>query len=396
VSLANLYARKYIEFRRELDTKSIATAAAAIEKQIRRMRRDGLTSSQVYADLVGKQQQLSTAQTLQGSNALLVREASGAGQIAPQPKRSALLALGLGMILGLGLVFLIDTLDTRVRSVDDLPAALELPLLASIPPPSWRLRRRRMLVMLDDPNSAAAEPFRILRTSLELSMPRDCRTIMVTSALEEEGKSTTAANLAIALARTGRHVVLVDLDLHRPSLGGFFDLKGRPGISDLVFQRASVEDAAARLTFGGVFQHASVEYLPLLGNEHGNGKPATGVLEVIGAGTLPPNPGDFIATSRLDAELELLRHRADLVIVDGPPLLLAGDALALSSKLDGMVVVARLNAFKQREVNELNRVLASCPAAKLGLVVTGAPIRRSGYYGYRAREAGDQQRQFAE
>ena len=100
--------------------------------------------------------------------------------------------------------------------------------------------------MLDEPNSADAELYRMLRTSLEVTaLQGGCRSIMITSALAQEGKSTTAANLAIALARTGRHVMLVDLDLRRPSLDRFFALRGRPGMTDLVFGRSSIGDAGS-------------------------------------------------------------------------------------------------------------------------------------------------------
>jgi succinoglycan biosynthesis transport protein ExoP len=390
VRLANLYAQKYIEYRRDIDTRALREAANTLDKQIEQLRRQGLSSSGGYAALIEKREQLRTAETVQGSSVLLVREASGAAPIIPQRMRTTILAFGLGLILGLGLAFLVDTLDTRVRSVDDLAGAIELPLLSTIPSVRRRFGRRGRLIMLDAPNSAAAEPFRILRTNvdfaLDLAMSREYRSILVTSALDREGKSTTSANLAVAMARAGRHVILAGLDLRRPTLEGFSGLTAGPGVTDVALGRVRLEDALRKVPLGlqALRERSTgtdVPQLPPL-----NGTSRVGVLEVIGAGFPPEIPGEFTGTVELDFVLERMRQQADLVIVDGPPLLLSSDALTLSSKVSALLVVARLNMFKRRHVSDLNRILASCPAAKLGLVVTGAPLRGKGYYGYRVRE----------
>jgi succinoglycan biosynthesis transport protein ExoP len=212
-----------------------------------------------------------------------------------------------------------------------------------------------------------------------------CRSLMISSALAQEGKSTTAANLAIALARTGRHVVLVDLDLRRPSLDRFFALRSKPGITDLVFGRTSIGDAGLRLTFGGATEPPFSRDLRLLregDSEQSPEESEPGILDVIGSGTLPPNPGEFMVTSELDAILKELQSRADLLIVDGPPLLLAGEALTLSSKVDALLLVARMNAFRWGQVKELERVLVSAPTLKLGMIATShVGLHRRAYYG---------------
>jgi Mrp family chromosome partitioning ATPase len=128
-----------------------------------------------------------------------------------------------------------------------------------------------------------------------------------------------------------------------------------------------------------------------------NGRGRVGRLEVLTRGSAPENPGEFIAAHELETALDELRGRADIVIVDGPPLLLSGDGIVLSSKVDGMLVVARLNVLKQAQVDELWRILSSCPAAKLGVVITGAPAQ-GGYYYYRydRRKIEEPQRQLAD
>jgi succinoglycan biosynthesis transport protein ExoP len=386
VALSNLYARKYLEYRRELDTKSLGEALRSVNRQLASLRAAGLSvESSLYASLVQKQEQLRSAQTLQASNALLVREATGAGQVEPKPERTAFLALALGLVLGLGLAFLVDALDTRVREPEELADDLGLALLGSVPAPPRSIRRKRGLVMFDSVTSPDAELFRILRTTLEVTaLSGDCRSIMVTSAVKGEGKSTTAANLAVAFARAGRHVVLVDLDVRRPSLNSFFDLERRPGITDIVAETASIEDSTLRLTFDDWSARATRQFAaagpkPLTETD---GRSPTGVLEVIGSGASPPSPAEFVDTSRLDATLKRLAERGDLLIVDGPPLLLAGDALTLSAKVQGVLLVARMNAFRRGQIGELYRVLLASPAVKLGLVATdhSAPFKRS-YYG---------------
>jgi succinoglycan biosynthesis transport protein ExoP len=394
VELANLYARKYIEFRREIDTQALASASTGLEKQIDELKRQGLETSALYSTLVEKQQQIATAQGVQASNALIIRTADGAGQVAPRPNRTTMLALGLGLILGLGLAFLVDTLDTRIRSVDRLAAALGLPLLAAIPRPTRR--NRHSVVMLHEPNSAAAELFRILRTTLDMTMPADCRTILVTSALEAEGKSTTAANLAAAMARAGRHVILVGLDLGRPSLERWFDLPAGPGVTDVAFGKVQLEDALKQVPLAPRSRRP-LRLIPgrgvvrdWVGPLPQNGGGNSGVLEVLMAGSQQVSPHEFTATREFDVMLERMRHRADIVIVDGPPLLLSSEARTLTSKLDSVLVIARLNALKEEQISELNRILLFCPATKLGLVVTGATQRSRSYYRYREHDLGRQ------
>jgi succinoglycan biosynthesis transport protein ExoP len=406
VRLANLYATKYIEYRSELDTKALGEALRQVTEQIEQLRSQGVKpDTQAYQSLIGRQQQLQTTKTLQTSKALLVRPAAGAGLIASQTRRTVMLALGLGLILGLGLAFIVETLDTRVRAEDELVGRLGLPLLGAIPPPARHLRRQGQLAMLDEPNSPAAEPYRMLRASLEMARPTDCRLLMVTSAVEAEGKSTTAANLAVAMARAGQHVILVDLDLYRPGLERWFRLPPTPGLTDVAIAKVPLEQAvrqvslrseprlAALMNQGSAFPAQNGHARP---SQNGHGR--AGRLELLTRGSAPENPGEFIATQEFEVALERLLHRADVVIVDGPPLLLSGDGMMLGSKLDGMLVVARLNVLKQAQVQELERVLSSCPATKLGLVVTGAPSKGGGYYYYRyhGREIGEPQRQLAD
>jgi Mrp family chromosome partitioning ATPase len=320
-------------------------------------------------------------EALKTSNATLVEAADDAIQVQPRPVRNGVLGLALGVILGLVLAFLRETLDTRVRSADEVAARLETPLLARVPEPGRRLRNEDRLVMIDDPNGHQAEAFRMLRTNLEfVSLGQHAKTIMVTSAAAREGKSTTVANLAVALARSGKHVILVDLDLRRPYLDRFFGLQGRPGLTEVVLGHVDLEAAVSPVAFAGSSAGPSHN-----GNWNGNGNGngpgiLTGVLEVVPSGPLPPDPGEFVGLRALSEVLDRLRARGDLLLIDSPPLLQVGDAMTLSTSVDAIVVVARLDLIRRPMLTELHRTLEKSPAAKLGFVLAGAELEEG--YGY--------------
>ncbi|MBA2475907.1 MAG: CpsD/CapB family tyrosine-protein kinase [Actinobacteria bacterium] len=344
-----------------------------MEARIRELQASTDRRSPQYArTLIDKAEQLRTFEALEGSNAFLLRAATGAVKIQPRPLRSAALGLILGAFLGLGLALLWEVLDTRVRSAEEIGDRLKLPLLARVPEPPRQLARQNRLVMVADPRSSQAEAFRMLRTNLEfVNLEREARTIMITSAVEREGKSTTIANLAVALAKGGRRVVLVDLDLRRPFLDVFFGLQGRPGLTDVALGRVSLEDAIAPISIAEGGRG---------GARNGHVSTMDGVLEVLPSGPIPPDPGDFMGTRRLQDILALLGERADLVLIDAPPLLHVGDALALSAHVDALLVVTRLSVVRTPMLAEVQRLLDSCAASKLGFVETGT--EQGAAYGY--------------
>lgn len=383
-TLATEYARQYTLYRRELDTAAISGAREELEASLDELRADGDTDTPLYESLIEKEQELRTLEALQTSNAFLVRSANGATQVQPKPLRNGILGLVLGAVLGVLVAFLAEALDTRVRAPEEIGDALGVPLLAHLPGPPRRLRGKDRLVMLAEPDGEHAEAFRMLRTNLDfVNLERGAKRIMVTSAVDREGKSTTAANLAITLARGGRSVVLVDLDLRRPSLDRFFKLEGRTGLAHVALGRADLSAAVVQIAVTKADRRS-----PVLGDNGING-PA-GSLRVLPAGPPPPDAGEFIATRALGAILDELSEHADAVILDAPPLLLVGDAMALSARVDGIVVVTRINVVRRRMLGELRRLLDTSPAKTLGYVVTGAEAAES--YGYAGRYyAGEQQ-----
>jgi len=383
--LATIHATEYIQHRRELDTSSLVAARKELEGRIDELNSTGFKGSALVAKLVENEQALRTMEALQTANASLLRPATGAAQIQPRTKRAVVLGAVLGLMLGIGLAFARDALDTRVRSANEIADRLGATLLARIAAPPRRLRRSQRLVMLDSPQSAQAEAFRMLRANLEfVNLDRGARSILVTSALEKEGKSTTVANLAVALARAGQRVALVDLDLRRPALARFFGIPAsHPGVTDIVGGSSTLEQALMQVSRDPRGRAET----PHVGN--GAGTTATGgVLGVLTSGPIPRDPGEVVKDKRLVAMLDQLEGSFDFVLVDTPPLLTVGDAMTLSAQVDAMITIARLRMLRHGVLDELARSLETCPTIKLGVVVTEAEAEPGYGYGYAYRSSG--------
>jgi succinoglycan biosynthesis transport protein ExoP len=371
--LATAYAQAFSHYRAQLDTAPYLNAKDRANTQLRDIAAANGKASRTYEELLGKRDQLDQMIALLTQNAVPVQVPDHATQVQPRPVRNGILGLVLGIVLGVALAFLREALDTRVRSAEEIEERLGVPLLARIPEPPRRVRKGDKLVMLEEPHGSQAETFRLLRTNLDfVRLLKHPRTILVTSALEREGKSTTASNLAIALARSGQRVALVDLDLRKPSLGRFFDLRGRPGVTQLALRQAEVADALVPLAFASPRGGAS---------DNGNGHLINpGELVVIGSGPLPPNPGEFVGSSAIAVVLEELRKLCDTVLIDTPPALHVGDAISLSKHVDALVVVCRMKVVRRPVLNELRRVLDTSPRTTLGFVLADAESEDG--YGY--------------
>jgi len=386
-TLATLYAQQYIAYANTLATRAIKNARQEVEAKISMLDAAGRSHTGFYSDLLSKDEQLATMEALQTGNATLIKRADSASQVQPQPVRNGLLGLAVGVLLGLGLAFLRDHLDTRVRSATEVSTRLGLPLLARVPEPPRGLRKSNQIVMLEDPTSHFAEPFRVLATNIEfVSHELRPRTIMVTSACQGEGKSTTAANLAVTIARTGRRVALVDLDLRRPFVHDLFHVPSEPGLTTMALGKSTLDDALVSIPVGGV-----------AATSHGGADVATieNRLEVLCSGLQPPNPGEFIRSRGVGRLIAHLGEIFDTVIVDAAPLLGLGDSLALIPRVDAVLPVARPELLRRPMLDELHRVLDSSGASALGIVVTDSHREGTsetyygqGYYGYAASKNG--------
>jgi tyrosine-protein kinase len=345
----------------------------------------GAASRAAALDLQSKSDQLQTYTTLTKANAVLVRNAGPAAKIRPRPVRYGVFGIGLGLVLGIGLALLFELLDTRLRSTEAIHALLGLPLLARLSAPGRQLRRHNTLAMLVEPNSNSGEAFRMLRTNLEfVTFEQHAQVVMVISAAEEEGKTTTISNLAVALARAGRRVILVDLDLRRPSVDLFFPRSDgrRAGLTDVVLGRATLDQALIRVAAadgGGVLPN-DAEGLSGDLQPNGDRPHLAGELRVLTTGLLPPDPGEFVGLQAVKSVISELRNRAEIILVDTPPLLQVGDAKVIARFVDASVVVVRAERATRPVVGELARVLAEWPAPPVGFVLCGADAFDSYYY----------------
>jgi Mrp family chromosome partitioning ATPase/WD40 repeat protein len=352
------YSNAYVDYRYELDTKFIADQRAALERRKKELEAQGAGSSQAHGEIEHQIAELD-ATPVQKLNVL--HDAFGPVKIGPRTKRNGAIGVFLGIILGVSLAFLWDLFDTRVRSIDTVRSALRrLPLLGRLPTPPRALRKHAGLVMLTASTSDDAEPFRVLRANFELAVADvGAKTIMVTSGISGEGKSTTVANLAVALARSGRRVVLIDFDLRKPGLHGLFGLDGSPGLIDVTLFDAPLESALAAIPLANVNGNGKVPY-------HSNGS-----LEVLPLGTTLHDPDRVQAELVVARTVGSLRDRADYVLIDAGPILPTGDTIALSAHVDAIMLVVRLNGLPRSALDDVDRVLVSSPAAKLGFVLTG-------------------------
>jgi succinoglycan biosynthesis transport protein ExoP len=376
--LATAYAQAYTDYRTELDTAQLRNARDDLETRLSDLRASGIAkTSPLYTTLVGKVEQLRTLEALQTSRATLVRPATSGSQIQPRTARNIAFGVVLGILLGIGLALLGEAVDKRVRGEQDVEAALGIPLLGRLAEPPRRFRGR--LAMANEPQGLYGEGYRTLKTNIDfVNQTHGARVFMVTSAAEREGKSTTCANLAMTFARAGKRVLLVDLDLRQPSIAQILSLPSTPGITDVAIGAASLRDAITTVAVPG---GARMSY-----RSNGAAKPssASGLLNVLPAGTAPPNPGEFIASAPVAAVLSELRDQGDIVIIDAPPTLPVGDVMTVSPLVDALLVVVRLPALKRPVLKEFARVLETMPVPKLGFIVTGISAHES--YGYVSAE----------
>lgn len=370
--LVNAYAAAFVAYQLQLQTNALSRARRQLKQQLSRLAGLGLSQSAAYRRLANSEQQLHTMQLLQSQDTVLTHPSKGV-QVKPTPSRDGLLGLAFGILIGLGLAFAAEALDRRVRTVEEVEEQLGLPLLARIP--ATVRRYGHGIAMIDQPRSPYAEALRRLATNIVFSNPdRPARVLMFTSALQREGKTTTLANLGVALAALGNRVVLVDLDLRRPALPSLFGVHPLTGLTDVAVGRKPLDAALVRVALSHLTRDDEEGQEP-------SDLPLPGSLHFLPAGPLPPSPGEFVASEALAARvLEPLRKRADYILVDSPPACAFGDAARLSAWVDAVVVVARIGVANRSALQDLQRQLADAPVPSLGVVVADANL--SGIAGY--------------
>lgn len=284
--------------------------------------------------------------------------ATSATPVSPSAPRNLALGLALGLLLGFGLALLRHLMDTTVRSGDDVEEITEQPIIGAV---HFDPRAgKEPLIVETDPTSPRSEAFRSLRTNLMfVNAATHPRTIALTSSIPGEGKSTTIANLALTLAQSGSRVCLIEGDLRRPRLLDYLGLEGAAGITDVLIERATLDDVIQ--PYG----------------DHG--------LDIIGAGPIPPNPSELLASDAMSMALAQLSARYDYVLIDTPPVLPVTDAVVLSTKVDGIIVLVGTTIVRREQLEATMEALEAVNNNLLGLVLNRVGTRGGdggSYYGY--------------
>lgn len=366
-TLADAYAVAYVDVRREQAVNELLKASAEVQVAI-----DGI---QTQIDALGEGDarrpalvnqlanfnttldQLRVDAALRTGGVAIIKTADvPTAPISPTPKRTAVLAAVVGLLIGLGAAFLLDYLDDKVRSESDLEALVDRTVLAVVPidtPPDNRP------IAISEPSHDAVEAYRGLRTNLQfLGLDRPIRVVQLTSSLAGEGKTTTATNLAVVLAQAGHRVALVDADLRRPRVHEVFAIPQFPGFTDLLLG-AEAKD---------VVNHVDID---------------EGIrLSVYASGSVPSNPSEMLSGRRIKQLLAEMGSHYDYVIVDSAPILPVSDSVALSGAVDGVFVVAQAGRATDSDVVETVGRLDRVSAPILGLVLNQASRNTKGGYAY--------------
>jgi capsular exopolysaccharide synthesis family protein len=381
---AQAYAESYLEFRREEVLEDLRAASQPIEDrieelnvQLEEVQRD-LFETTSESERTALQIRLNSLLTQRAAleekrNELILPENLRVGEVlqfaqlpaapsSPDHNRTASFALFVGLALGLGVAFLRDRLDQRIRNRDDLQARIGVPVLGVVPQVRSG-RRHRILgaITLSQPNSEIAEAYRTLRTSLLFSASQQgWKTLMVTSSKPREGKTAAVANLGVSLEQAGKRVIVVSADLRRPRLHQYLFVRNQVGLTDIL---SGDREAFAALNQVGI-----------------------GNLQLLDTGPLPGNPAELLGSDAMRRLLAQLREDADFIVVDAAPVLGVSDAMALVPLVDAVLFIADGKRATRGEISESRYQLEQVGAPLIGAVLTN--YDRSRYRAYQGHYDG--------
>ncbi len=376
--IANAFAEAYVTWSRDNQSASIKTAADDVQRRLDQAQKQIVAIEQtvttspsdqarlqaareLYTSLADKLEQLRIAEQLAtGAGSVLASATPDPAPVSPRPSRDIGVGLAIGLLVGLGGAFVAEQLDTRIKSADEASEIYGAPVLANIPTEKVNKADLARLTVSDRPGSPAAEAYRMLRNNLGfVNFDRGIKTMLVTSAVPSEGKSTIAANLATVLAGAGSKVVLVVCDFHLPAAERFFEIDYTVGLSNVLSGSGLLSDALQKPA----------------GSEN---------LSVIPPGPLPPNPSELLGSEAMGKLVTALREVADWVILDTAPVLATAEAAAATKWVDGVLVVARIGVTKRDAARAGHQQLQNVGARILGLAVWGPmdTVSSRGYYGY--------------
>jgi tyrosine-protein kinase Etk/Wzc len=340
----------------DLPEKEIALARLTRRKEV---------GEKVYTMLLTKLEEARISEAMKVGNIRIVDTAIPPDEpILPKKKRTTMLGALGGLMIGIGLALFLEYLDTSLKTGDEIEKELKLSFLGSIP--SVRGEKHassrdgggllsRLLITHFEPRSLIAEAYRTVRTNLQyVQFDRKCCTLLFTSPLPEDGKSTSLANLSITLSQLGAKTLVVDSDLRRPVQHTIFDVERTPGLTGLLMGEADADQVVTAT------QHRNLYVLP--------------------AGPIPPNPSELLASERMSRLLKELSQKFSYVLFDSPPILAVTDAAVLGGRTDGVVLVLRFEKTDRRAAAEAVRLLRNARARVLGAILNDVKTGGQGYY----------------
>ncbi len=359
-AIANTYTHQFVSEQQSANRKLFRSALTLVNRQLSKLSR-AQRSGASGLDLVERAHTLALLTELGYNNAQVAGEAVvPASPSSPKTKRNVLLGALLGLVLAFAFVFLLERLDRRIRSPEDFEEIYRSPLLGAIPDSKALARSARGG---GGPATALppveAEAFSLVLAHLRVfNVDRDLDTLVIASAEAGDGKTIVARHMAVAAARLGSRVLLLEADLRHPALAEQLDIKTGPGLAEVLAGGVAIGDAIQ-----------SVELDPVR-TEGDGGR----VLSVLTAGSaLPRNPGESLQSSAMRTSLEWVKWTGyELVVVDTPPLSAVSDAFPLLGKVDGVVLVGRVGHSRRDIAERLQQTLASSGVVPLGVIANSA------------------------
>lgn len=365
--IADAYAKQYVEFRRDATRARYDQALADVNQRLKRLNQYGVSATDPQRkQLQAQASELELLASTRLPDATVIQHAAGfASPLVKRWGRNLVLAAIAGLFVGLVLAFLRDRLDDRLRSEEDLAEVLrDVPVVATVP--SWRPGQRW--------RRTASESFYNLGVAMRSLNGTGASSWLITSALGEDGKTTTALNAALALGREGRNAMLVDGDLRRPRVTEMVGAARGDGFVKVLAGESELEEAATSKRF-----HAD-DKLQL---RRGRRPLVTvqGDVAVLPAGRTSTAPQRLINAQSAETLLEQARGQGRDTVIDGPPLGLFGDMLPLAQRVDGVLVVVRLYHTTKRGLRNLVRQLENVGVHPKGVVLIGAGEQADKLYG---------------
>ncbi|MEA2221068.1 MAG: tyrosine-protein kinase, partial [Solirubrobacteraceae bacterium] len=382
--LANAFAAAFIANRSAVLRAKVIRARQAAQKELDQTPLSP-GSRVARENLAERVRQLQTVESLPSGNAEQVDRASLGGQIAPKPKRNAIFAALMSLLLAIGVAFGLNRFDRRLRTIDALEGAFNLPLLGTLPAVGEAAPH-------EDGQPAIAPLFReacrSLRTNIELtSLDRPVKTLLICSGTPGEGKSTVARSLALVYAEAGLKAAVVEADVRRPTLSIALDIESQVGLTEVIAGQLDLEDALLNVEYAG--GHAALARTGVVEGSAAEKAAEGGSLRVLPSGGEPPNPPVMLASRQMQDLLATLASTHDIVIIDSPPLLVVSDAVPLIAIADATLVVARLGETLRDAARRVGNVISRVPEARpLGVIANAVSTSDvSGgfrYYSYQA------------